>query len=108
MTKNIIFDLGGVILDLGFTRCDQTFEALCLKQMGKPLSHYFKKLFYSQELGLRKPAPEAFEKVLDQAGIKAEETLFIDDNADNIQGAASVGLHTYHLVSPETLLDLEF
>lgn len=84
------------------------FEALCLEQMGKPLSDYFEQLYYSQEIHMRKPNPQAFQKVLDLSGLKAEETVFIDDNADNVAGAKSVGLQTIHLVAPTTILDLTF
>jgi glucose-1-phosphatase len=64
----------------------------------KPL---FEKAFYSQEIGLRKPHATTFEWVLKEAGIQAEETLFIEDTIQHIEGAKSVGLHTHHLKSNE-------
>lgn len=84
------------------------FEAKCIEQMGETLQSYFKVAFYSHTLHMRKPEVEAFQKVLEEAGLKAEETLFIDDNADNIKGASLVGLQVYHLESPETLTDIDF
>ena len=39
----------------------------------------FDKAYYSHEIGLRKPGPAAFEFVLKDNNLKAEETLFIDD-----------------------------
>ncbi len=84
------------------------FEKNCLNQLGKPLSHYFHETFYSHELHLRKPEPAAFKEVLRRAKLQAEETLFIDDNHENILGAKSVGLQTYHLKFPEDLLDINF
>jgi putative hydrolase of the HAD superfamily len=84
------------------------FEPRCLTQTGQPLSAYFKQIFYSHELHQRKPSAEAFREVLRQIRQPADRTLFIDDNADNIAGAASVGLQTLHLTKPTTLLDLDF
>lgn len=83
------------------------FEKRCVEQMGKSLESYFDAVFYSHGLHLRKPDKMAFEEVLLQAGLHAEETLFIDDNAANIYGAQKAGLQTIHLQSPQTILDLK-
>ena len=84
------------------------FEQRCLEQTGQPLSHYFKGIYYSNDLHVRKPNPGAFQRVLDLAGLTATETIFVDDNADNIMGAQQLGLQTVHLVAPQTILDLNF
>ena len=56
----------------------------------------FERVFLSYEMQLAKPDPRIFAEVLQQAGIDAHDTLFIDDNADNIAAAASLGIETYH------------
>lgn len=56
---------------------------------------YFDRVFLSYRMHLSKPDVRIFEEVLRQAGLQAEETLFIDDNRDNIQAAASLGIQTY-------------
>lgn len=56
----------------------------------------FEKCFLSYELHLAKPQREIFEAVLQQADIKADETLFIDDSLKNCQAAEALGIHTYH------------
>lgn len=56
----------------------------------------FEKCFLSYELHLAKPSREIFETVLQQADIKADETLFIDDSLKNCQAAEALGIHTYH------------
>ncbi|MBR1626333.1 MAG: HAD family phosphatase [Bacteroidales bacterium] len=66
----------------------------------------FDKSYFSHEIHLRKPDKESFLRVLDDAGIKAEETLFIDDTQKNIDGAKLAGLNTCLLESPKTLVDL--
>ena len=68
---------------------------------------YFIKAYYSHEMGLRKPYAESFRYILDEQNLIAAETLFIDDTYKNIEGAKQAGLHTVHLVSPKTVLDLE-
>jgi epoxide hydrolase-like predicted phosphatase len=85
----------------------ECFEKRCVEQMGKSLESYFDAVFYSHGLHLRKPDKMAFEEVLLQAGLHAEETLFIDDNAANIYGAQKAGLQTILLQSPQTILDLK-
>jgi putative hydrolase of the HAD superfamily len=57
------------------------------------LEDLFEKAFYSFRMGLRKPGVEIYTEVLRQAGIRGEETLFIDDNAANVAGAAAAGIH---------------
>ena len=56
----------------------------------------FEKCFLSYELHLAKPQREIFETVLQQADIKADETLFIDDSLKNCEAAQALGIHTYH------------
>ncbi|WP_031529170.1 HAD family hydrolase [Dyadobacter crusticola] len=69
------------------------------------LEDLFETVFLSYEMGLMKPDTRIYQKVLDQAGIKAEETLFLDDNYDNIQGAAQLGISTIHVQKPTTILE---
>ena len=68
---------------------------------------YFLKAYYSHQLGLRKPYRESYQKILEEQGLLAAETLFIDDTAKNIEGAQNAGLQTIHLVAPMTVLDLK-
>ena len=41
---------------------------------------------------LNKPAPEAFQNLLDKYGIRAEETVFIDDTRVNVEAARRLGM----------------
>lgn len=56
---------------------------------------FFEKIFLSYEMHLIKPAPEIYQRVLNEANIKPEETLFIDDNADNCKAANRLGINTF-------------
>ncbi|UBB90549.1 HAD family phosphatase [Candidatus Kaistella beijingensis] len=53
---------------------------------------------------LIKPNPKIWEVLLERYHIKADESVFIDDNAKNIEVAKSLGFITVH-ITPET--DLE-
>ena len=63
---------------------------------GHQLDGCFERVFLSYEMQLAKPDPMIFSEVLRRADIDAHETLFIDDNAENIASAASLGIATYH------------
>ena len=47
--------------------------------------------YLSYELGMAKPAPEAFLKVAKLAGISPQRSLFIDDVMENVRGAEQAG-----------------
>jgi putative hydrolase of the HAD superfamily len=53
---------------------------------------WFDQTFYSCDVGLAKPDPAYFRAILGSLGLPASSVLFIDDNVDNVAGAASVGL----------------
>lgn len=58
----------------------------------------FEELYLSHEMGLRKPGADIFERVLQQSGIMAHETVFIDDTLANVEAAQRVGYHGIHLL----------
>ena len=63
----------------------------------------FKKIYFSNEIGYRKPDLDCYKFVLNDAAIDATRTLFIDDRVDNIAGAAEVGINTIRLSKQEDL-----
>ena len=63
---------------------------------GFRVSDYFEKTFLSFEMHLAKPDKAIFEKMLEDANLLAEETLFIDDSEANCKAAAEVGIHAHH------------
>ena len=52
---------------------------------------------------MRKPTPEFYQILLDRYNVKAEESLFIDDNYRNILAAEKLGINSIHFTSPEQL-----
>lgn len=57
---------------------------------------YFDKAYYSHLIHRRKPNVATYEWVLQDAGIEAATTLFIDDNLANVEGARAAGLRAHH------------
>jgi putative hydrolase of the HAD superfamily len=54
----------------------------------------------SYELGIIKPEREIYEHLLNKYALKPQETLFIDDMPENIQGAESTGINTFLFDNP--------
>ena len=52
---------------------------------------------------LIKPNPAIFTLLLNRYNLKAEDCVFIDDNALNIESARNIGLHAIHFSNPEAL-----
>ncbi len=67
---------------------------------------YFHKDYYSHLIHLRKPNVDIYEYVLQDANLKANESVFIDDVAANIEGAKLAGLHTIHHVVGAEIVDV--
>lgn len=61
------------------------------------LDGYFDHVHFSSDLGMRKPNPEIFTHVCDLHGYKPQETLFIDDSVQHIEGAKKAGINSYLL-----------
>ena len=66
----------------------------------------FNKSYFSFAEHLEKPDPRFFELILDHEGLLPEETLFIDDKAENIETAKSLGIKTYHIRRDELVRNL--
>ena len=74
------------------------------KTFGYSLTNLFERNFYSHQMGLRKPNPQIYIQALLEAGLIAEETLFIDDMIENTEAAKSAGMKVLH-IRPGTLLE---
>lgn len=62
----------------------------------------------SGEVKQLKPNPEIFHTLLNKYNLKAEESLFIDDNIKNVEGAKAVGINALRFESASQLKkDLE-
>ena len=71
------------------------------------LESHFEKVYLSYKINMRKPDVEIFQFVLTENNLIPEETLFIDDSPQHLEGAKKLGIHTYWLdVERESITDL--
>ena len=56
------------------------------------LESHFEKVYLSHELGIRKPKLEGFQYILNMHQLNPNETLFVDDSPQHIQGALKAGI----------------
>ena len=67
----------------------------------------FEKVYFSYELGMRKPDAAIFEFVIKEHNLSPKNTLFVDDNLENIKSAQKLDLQTWHLQKgEEDVIDL--
>ena len=67
----------------------------------------FEKIYYSYEMGMRKPQPEIFTNILMKHDLSPKRTLFVDDKKANTDVAQELGLHVWNLqVGHEDVVDL--
>ncbi|MBL7767159.1 MAG: HAD family phosphatase [Chitinophagaceae bacterium] len=79
---------------------NQKLQSTC----GYPtLAVFFDKIYLSHRIGLRKPDPAVFQLILDNHGLAANETLFIDDSQQHIESAAKLGIQTIHMTGDMTI-----
>jgi putative hydrolase of the HAD superfamily len=55
-------------------------------------------LFLSYQMGVRKPDPEIYRRVLDELGAEGDDCLFLDDLPENVAAARAAGIHAYRFI----------
>lgn len=63
------------------------------------LDPYFDEVLFSAEIGMRKPQPEIFHRLLARLKAEPEEVIFVDDFSENIKAAQELGLHALQFCS---------
>jgi putative hydrolase of the HAD superfamily len=67
----------------------------------------FEKVYFSFEMGMRKPDSEIYLTLLNRHELQAKRTLFIDDKKENTDAAQALGIHVWNLqVGKEDVVDL--
>ncbi|MXO05035.1 HAD family phosphatase [Flavobacterium sp. HBTb2-11-1] len=84
-----------------------TFEEKSGVSFYKDFYECFEKVYFSFDIGMRKPDPKIYQFVLEQNNLVAENTLFIDDKTENTDSAAALGIKVWNLqVGKEDVVDL--
>jgi putative hydrolase of the HAD superfamily len=73
---------------------------------GQLLDAYVHQAYYSHLVGMRKPDRDIFEYVLNVHSLVPEQTLFLDDNADNIRAAKALGIEALLIEYPSRVIEL--
>lgn len=63
------------------------------------------KIYLSQQMGMRKPDAEIYLKLLEEEGFSADNTVFFDDNEDNIKSARQLGITSIMVTGKQTVPD---
>ncbi|WP_338407571.1 HAD family phosphatase [uncultured Flavobacterium sp.] len=67
----------------------------------------FEKVYFSFEIGMRKPDTKIFNSLLKTHELFAKRTLFVDDKKENTDAAHSIGMNVWNLqVGKEDVIDL--
>ena len=61
------------------------------------VTQQFEHAFASHEIGVRKPAAEAYQHVLREIGVAPESVTFFDDQQPNVDGARNAGLDAHRV-----------
>ena len=78
-------------------------EVMARLRADRRIGAVFDAVVISCEVGLFKPDPRIYRYCLDRLGLAPSQVLFVDDRADNIEGAARIGLRTLHFEGPDAL-----
>lgn len=69
------------------------------------IADIFDDIIVSAEVELAKPDRRIYQLALDRLGVEAEQTIFIDDFDENIQGARELGIHGIRFQDPQIVLE---
>jgi len=85
------------------------YEEMIMEKTGRPsLRDFVKEVYYSHEIGMRKPNLNCFHFVIDDIGIYPSRMLFLDDRLDNVEGAQKAGMKAVQIFDPDTQLNKIF
>lgn len=85
----------------------ETFEQKTGVSFYSDFYQCFEKIYFSFEIGMRKPSPEVFNHLINNHELSPKRTLFIDDKKENTAAAQALGLEVWNLiVGKEDIVDL--
>jgi putative hydrolase of the HAD superfamily len=64
----------------------------------------FDYVFNSHEVGLRKPDPAIYKYALKVIEVKPQNTLFVDDDPENVEAGERLGIHGIVALSPQQVI----
>lgn len=83
------------------------FEQQNGKSFYKAFYNCFEKVYFSFEMGMRKPDSAIYQRVLDEQKLDPATVLFVDDKKENTDAAAKLGIKVWNLqVGQEDVTEL--
>lgn len=70
------------------------------------INTFFTHCWYSYLMGVRKPDPAIFRKVMEEGGFRKGEVAFVDDLKENVDVAATQGMVPVHLPPGMEIMEL--
>ncbi|WP_421764973.1 HAD family hydrolase [Ekhidna sp.] len=85
------------------------YEEMIMEETGKAsLRDFVDEVFYSHEIGLRKPNLNCYEYVIDEIDNYPSRMLFLDDRLDNVEAAQIAGMKAVQVLDPDKQLNQIF
>ncbi|NBL64455.1 HAD-IA family hydrolase [Flavobacterium sp. NST-5] len=85
----------------------EQFEKMVGESFSRDFYQCFEKVYFSFEIGARKPDPEAFNYIINKHELSVKRTLFVDDRKTNTDIAESLGMKVWNLIpGEEDVVDL--
>jgi putative hydrolase of the HAD superfamily len=77
---------------IAFTNASRDYASRVLNALG--VKEYFVDIFSIEDMDfIPKPLAAPYEKVVEKYGCEPSEVIFVDDRADNVETAQSLGMH---------------
>ena len=78
---------------------EKAYRKMIIDQYGTFIfDDLFEKMYLSHKIHMRKPDAEIFQYVLADSQLDINDTCFIDDSPQHVEGAHSVNLPAFHLI----------
>ncbi len=65
-----------------------------------PIDELCEHVVDSSHVGMRKPEQAIYALTCERMNVRPGETIFVDDNADNVAAARAYGMHAVHFLDP--------
>jgi glucose-1-phosphatase len=85
----------------------QRFEHMVGQSFSSDFYQCFEKIYFSFEIGMRKPDEAIFKHLIKNHNLSEKRTLFVDDKKENTDAAEKLGIKIWNLqVGQEDVVDL--
>lgn len=82
------------------------YEEMIMEATGKSsLRDFVQKVYYSHEIGMRKPNLNCYNFVIEDIGLYSSRMLFLDDRLDNVEAAQRAGMKAIQIFNPDKQLN---